>query len=260
MAATAEGVRAKIARAGTHLAQLGVAFASFSETEPKPYMLDNVVNPATGLREKVVLRADPLPPEIPLIIGDAVHNLRSALDHLMRQLVIASGRRPSDGPGGTMFRIWKGSAAYSSGRASVATTITSDALDVLDAVKPYKGGNANLWMLHELDVIDKHRLILTAAAAGTAVRQEMTPLAAPMMRFSNRQPVSDPVPLVVGAVLGPSDYTSGGVLIRNVHRVGPIIAEPCVAGDPRADAVLTTLIQEVSAVTASFVSTPGFDG
>jgi hypothetical protein len=46
-----------------------------------------------------------------------------------------------------------------------------DAIQAIKALKPYKGGNDTLWKLHKLDNTDKHRLVLTVAAAfaGTKV-------------------------------------------------------------------------------------------
>jgi hypothetical protein len=48
-----------------------------------------------------------------------------------------------------------------------------DAVDALDGLKPYKGGNDMLWGLHSLDIIDKHRLLLTASV--TNIARSMTP-------------------------------------------------------------------------------------
>lgn len=39
------------------------------------------------------------------------------------------------------------------------------AIDVMDQIKPYKGGNDVLWRLHQLNNIDKHRLLLTVGGA-----------------------------------------------------------------------------------------------
>jgi hypothetical protein len=40
-----------------------------------------------------------------------------------------------------------------------------DALDAIDAAKPYKGGNDTLWRLHKLNNVDKHRLLLTVGSS-----------------------------------------------------------------------------------------------
>ena len=40
-----------------------------------------------------------------------------------------------------------------------------DAIDAIDAIKPYKGGNDTLWQLHRLNVVDKHRLLVTVGSS-----------------------------------------------------------------------------------------------
>jgi hypothetical protein len=43
-----------------------------------------------------VTEVPPIDPVIGLVVGDAVHNLRSSLDHLACELVIAGGGTPSE--------------------------------------------------------------------------------------------------------------------------------------------------------------------
>jgi hypothetical protein len=45
-----------------------------------------------------------------------------------------------------------------------------DAQNAIHAIKPYKGGNDTLWRIHELNRIDKHRLLLTACSTHTGYR------------------------------------------------------------------------------------------
>lgn len=40
----------------------------------------------------------------------------------------------------------------------------ADAKKAIDDLKPYRGGNAALWQLHELNNIDKHKFLLTGGA------------------------------------------------------------------------------------------------
>jgi hypothetical protein len=117
---------------------------------------------ATGLREWKVVRADPLPSSLSLSAGDVIHNLRSALDHLIYQLVIANGGKPDTS---TAFPLWRTKALYMANRPGSAKGISEAAFDVLHGLRPYKRGNPSLWALHRLDIIDKHRLLLAVAEA-----------------------------------------------------------------------------------------------
>src|SRR3712207_7882564 len=40
-----------------------------------------------------------------VLLGDFLYNLRSSLDYLARQLVLAKGGTPKSGPGGTQFPV-----------------------------------------------------------------------------------------------------------------------------------------------------------
>jgi hypothetical protein len=42
---------------------------------------------------------------------------------------------------------------------------STDAIKVIKNLEPYSGGNKKLWILHCMDIVDKHRLILYIGAA-----------------------------------------------------------------------------------------------
>jgi len=108
-----------------------------------------------------------IPNHLPLMLGDAIHNLRSTLDHLARALVIASCGTPHNH---TSFPICDTAEAYPGFSRSKLPGLGKMCYEVLDRVQPYKGGwGHNLWQLHHLDIVDKHRLLL-AIASVPAVR------------------------------------------------------------------------------------------
>lgn len=155
-----EGPKLKANRAKKHLSDLQAAIDRFFETNP--YFVVVKDNPESGYRECEVARADPLPPDLAIISGDCIHNLRSALDHLVWQLVLANGRKPEEMR--TAFPVWRSEADFESGRPGDAKGISKEALNVLYGLKPYKGGNDALWRVHKLDIVDKHRLVLALAS------------------------------------------------------------------------------------------------
>ena len=159
--ATLDGPKLKLDRAKKHLDDLEAAINGFFETNP--YAVRVKDNPETGKREHIVVKADDLPASLSVLSGDAVHNLRSALDHIIWQLVIANGGEPEDLR--TAFPVWRSEADFEAGRPGDAKGISEAALDVLYGLKPYKGGNDALWLLHKLDIVDKHRLLLSVASA-----------------------------------------------------------------------------------------------
>lgn len=121
--------------------------------------------------------------KVGVVVGDIVHNLRSALDHLVYEL----SRPPGGGesPSGTEFPIFLSGTDYkgngprdrSSGRYKIRAAKLGTK-GIIEGFQPYHRRSDpdlfSLWQLHELSTIDKHRLvhIVTSAAKVTEVRIE----------------------------------------------------------------------------------------
>lgn len=104
------------------------------------------------------------PTEINPILGDAIHNLRAALDLCVS--AIASAR------GGNVEKTAFPFAKF--GGDKVEKKIVHDvheagdeAMQVCRDIKPYPGGNDALWGLHQADIADKHRSLIVTAAMGS---------------------------------------------------------------------------------------------
>lgn len=101
-------------------------------------------------------------PRMHTLIGEFLHNLRSALDHLAWRLVEKGGGVPNEH---TSFPILKvAPTANKKGITPPPTVIggvSQKAMAVIECAQPYKWGarfaEHPLWLLHELWNIDKHR-------------------------------------------------------------------------------------------------------
>jgi hypothetical protein len=165
------GPRIKIQRAKKHIYELDSEIQGFLKRNP--YLIFSEIDPDNGNKVwHVRVRKDP-PPRWSAIAGDAIHNLRSSLDLLVGQLVLANGGTIADK---TAFPIWDSESKYKSSRPGYAKGVSKAALDILYALKPYKGGNDALWRLHRLDIVDKHRLLVAVGAAHGSV---IIPIAGP---------------------------------------------------------------------------------
>jgi hypothetical protein len=94
------------------------------------------------------------------VIGDAVHNLNSALD------LLAFGMVGDQAP--TPDRVLFPFAKSANGLCGTITNrqiqlAGKDVVDAIKELKPYPGGNDMLYNVHALDVRDKHHIILTVA-------------------------------------------------------------------------------------------------
>lgn len=103
--------------------------------------------------------SEPPPAIIPLVIGDTIHNLRSSLDHMVCDLARIRGKKP--GKLKFPFAMDEAKLKAIMKADSHLSILGQDIYDAILALRPYKdGGNQLLRALHDLDITDKHRLIL----------------------------------------------------------------------------------------------------
>jgi hypothetical protein len=149
------GIQAKIERAKHHVHDLECRIKAFRETDP--YRITCETDAQSGHRVFRVHIRSQLPADIPLIAGEAIHQLRSSLDHLAWQLVEANGEVPTKR---TYFPICQTAAIYKAKFQGMVKGISPAAISILDSLQPYRGRYDGLGKLHELNIVDKHCLLL----------------------------------------------------------------------------------------------------
>lgn len=97
------------------------------------------------------------------IASDAVHNLRSSLDILWRQ-VMAPNEGDRIRKKSSYFPICKSAHKFEARFGRVVKGRRKAAIDLLRAAKPYKGGNDALWALDAIDCRNKHEILTLIAA------------------------------------------------------------------------------------------------
>ncbi len=210
-------VRLKLDRAKIHLAALDMELREFFKTEPyrietsppppPPKPLKPPVDPVVFTFQPVplplprfgtfrILR-DP-PPILSLIIGDYVHNLRSALDHLVWQLSLSTTLTPTPR---SQFPIFDKPNPGIKGRIKDWTNDVPDkARDVIEDMQPYNrlgfaAGHHRfyrLWQIDKLDGIDKHAALIVTILSESVVSEEPDGSRIVTM-FSNPLKDGDPV-------------------------------------------------------------------
>ncbi|HEY1225510.1 MAG TPA: hypothetical protein VGE54_09805 [Brevundimonas sp.] len=155
------GPRLKLDRAKHHIDELETIFRRYvidnmRRSRPKKKR-DGREVPSRRLGSK-------LPEHVPTILGDAIHNLRVALDHGYTILVEANGGTPTDY---TRFMFGKDRKSLKgSMEGAIADRIPDELITrLLDEIEPYEGGKLSLWELHRLDITDKHSVLLPAKRA-----------------------------------------------------------------------------------------------
>jgi hypothetical protein len=157
-----DGSRLKIKRAKHHIMDLNTIVSSFLKTDFYSLVVDQ--DPQSGNYILKFGSVKSLPPDIPTIIGDAIHNMSSALDLIIGDIVWEKLR---ERPKRLTFPVLKLRSELigiiKHGKIHEADSSLCDL--IADVIKPYEGGNDPLLALHELDIIDKHRLVIPVIQA-----------------------------------------------------------------------------------------------
>ncbi|MER8455873.1 hypothetical protein NKH24_07000 [Mesorhizobium sp. M1300] len=167
------GPRTKIERANTHIKELQREISVFLARNP--YHVGCHPDMESGMDQLCAVVEELIPERIwAPIIGDVVHNARSALDLLANDLVPASRR------GEATFPIWK--ARDINGNAPTIKGVSEVHQNLIANLQPYVTGDFTLRQLHELDIEDKHRLLIPVAAV--SVVQNLS-----VRRLPNTEPI-----------------------------------------------------------------------
>jgi hypothetical protein len=118
---------------------------------------------ATGSAYAVI--APPIPWEIPYIIGDCIQNLRSSLDYLARELCVRTGNDPAETR--AAFPVCSTPKCFRDEIDRSLMGLNQPMRTAIEEIQPYKTGQGvfsltNLWILHDLCNVNKHRRILLA--------------------------------------------------------------------------------------------------
>ena len=176
----------KVDWAETHIEELDSSLNAFLETSP--YKVLPKRDPKSKEIRYYLAEKRDVPSEIRLLTGDILQNLRTALDYAVCALVENNGGRIT---GGTGFPVFDESPSTPEDEARLLGKMKGardEVIDYVRAVKPYKTTNYAIWRLHRLNIIDKHRLLLTAGLAMTEINlgQHMRATRAPdPLRFTD---------------------------------------------------------------------------
>jgi hypothetical protein len=167
-----ELVRLKVKRAKHHIGELDGRIETFFRGGADPYPVIREDDPKTGDLVFKLGKCTAVPPDFAAIFGDVLQNLRTALDHLAWQLVIANGKKPIDGQTG--FPIAETSDKFEASFDRKVEGMSQGAIRMIRALKPYGGGNEDLWGLHSLNNVDKHRSLFVVGASHTGIGMDFS--------------------------------------------------------------------------------------
>ena len=149
----------KLDRAHEHFEEAKLHIQAYLGSSPKPYKILYDYDTET---EDIVFRLyerSSIPKRIPLIVGDAIHNLRSALDHVayvicFKKFWMAPASKPQ-------FPICEFESSVRSETLKVCKAGSSEFNYITSLNVKTEWYYKILWSLHRLDIHDKHNLLIS---------------------------------------------------------------------------------------------------
>jgi hypothetical protein len=151
-----EGSKLKIGRSEKHAHEFLKDVQKFCGTE----FMDLSIDFDEGMgRSGLKFRMKENPPvELSMILGDAIHNLRAALDLAFVEFIEAVGIKPTKW---STFRVWESREKMVSTLSNSLFRGVDDVTALFsDHIRNFEGGNELLVALDTLDIDDKHRLLI----------------------------------------------------------------------------------------------------
>lgn len=163
MFAPFEASKLKLERAAEHLQDFDRAAAAYLNSKPCAIIVELFRGlEQTGTQSWNARIRKPVPIRFSTLIGDLVHNLRTALDLLVCDLVRINGKSAKQ----VYFPFCASAADLPHAiRERKIHRAGPDIVAAIENLKPYTGGNIALRAIHDLDVTDKHHALLPVLGA-----------------------------------------------------------------------------------------------
>jgi hypothetical protein len=156
-----DSARQKIQRAKQH----AVEFSSMEQNYLKQACSGIVTEVETNGGEQVVKLkfSKPVPIEIPSVVSDAANNLRDSLDHI--GYAAAQAAKKGSNPKHTTFPFAASAAQLENSINGRAKDIPADILTLFRNLRPYKGGDEQLYALNTIANANKHQMLRPMAVS-----------------------------------------------------------------------------------------------
>ena len=158
------GGQLKIDRARKHIDEIAVDVAKYVALPPYHW---ETVPAGTTDWTKVIIRLDrPIPDELSVVVGDAVHNMRSALDNMVSALARHNGVTSNSKLNKVYFPTGQTKHEFEQACDGLRPFVGAFATQALKTLEVFDGGSGDLLkILGTLSNRDKHRLLIPTIPA-----------------------------------------------------------------------------------------------
>ena len=151
-----EGINAKIERAREGIQSLDADISAYCEFQRRQVMFD-YSQPKEHFIEHFIGSHSTVPISYSIRIGEIAYNLRSALDHLIWQLVRANGKQPTHN---NEFPIFSSESEFKKRVNHKLEWVDEEKRKLIHDFQPFSDVGEvgkNLFMINKIGNIDKHR-------------------------------------------------------------------------------------------------------
>jgi hypothetical protein len=221
----------KTQRAREHLTQLDPARKAIDSPN---YLGTDIQRDGRDVVVRLQVKA-PVPRSVGCIVGDVIHNVRTALDYLARIAVEWNGNIP----GKTQFPVCTTPKRFDAAAKDQLAGAPREFIRLAESLQPFNSKPASdslLGIVHRLDINDKHNRLLVSALVPSHVS-----LTFDKPGCLEREPTLTipPFPLVDGAEVARFRLALGHEVIPPPFKIGlaadlALIDEPPIHGKPLA--------------------------
>ena len=148
-----DSAKLKLARAQTHIDDLQREINAYLGR--KPYRWFTERDSSTGEKSVIVELTERVPTELRMICGDAISNIRSALDHVVSELAIKNDRTAVH----VSFPTANSAGEFLDKRVQgKIEKLSAPAIELIGSLEPYQHGKGHIfWVVNKLETHNKHR-------------------------------------------------------------------------------------------------------
>ncbi len=154
--------RRKLNWAKNHLANLKREQSAFIKTTKCEIFTELHPERAKHTICKMRLTQQVVPPGVAEMVGDVVDNLRSALDHAVYGIAVASGHPEARE---AYFPFSRSASQFEANLKGRCRDVPKEIYPLLRNFEPYKGGSDALYALNAVCIANKHKLVIPCASA-----------------------------------------------------------------------------------------------
>ena len=165
MAELLDSARRKLARAKLHIDDLKGRISAFEQS----HSYESICEPDPDKPDELLhkIKCNRPIPETSEIAGDAINNLREALDHAAYAVALPPRKHCAFPFGSPEEFARKKSRGHSK-------DLPEEFFSLFRAFKPYEGGNNLLWALNRICIANKHTFLTTITLNATRVTEPFT--------------------------------------------------------------------------------------